>query len=57
MINYDMWAEQAIGKVSGEKKVTLVEIVLPSDKVFILYSRHLTDLQGRGREKLSYQNM
>lgn len=30
MINYDMWAEQAIGKVSGEKKVTLVEVPLNS---------------------------
>lgn len=30
MINYDMWAEQAIGKVSGEKKLTLVEITLNS---------------------------
>lgn len=30
MINYDMWVEQAIGKVSGEKKVTLVEITLNS---------------------------
>lgn len=28
MINSDMWAEQATGKVSGEKKVTLVEITL-----------------------------
>lgn len=26
MINYDIWAEQAIGKVSDEKKVTLVEV-------------------------------
>lgn len=30
MINCDMWAEQAIGKVSGEKKVTLVEVTLNS---------------------------
>lgn len=30
MINYDIWAEQAIGKVSSEKKVTLVEVTLNS---------------------------
>lgn len=30
MINYDMEAEQAVGKVSAERKATLVEITLNS---------------------------
>lgn len=30
MLNYDIWAEQAIGKVSTEKKVTPVEVTLNS---------------------------
>jgi len=26
MIKYDIWAEKANGKMSGEKKMTLVEV-------------------------------